>query len=102
MIFAAALKLKIYPLASCVKVGDTPSDIQEGLAAGVWSVGVARSGNMIGLSEADLNALHPAEQSRRLQHAYAALQAAGAHFVIDGVADIHLVLDAIESHMRAE
>lgn len=101
MIFAAAVALKVFPLASVIKIGDTPSDIQEGLAAGVWSIGVARTGNMIGLSEADLNALDPVEQSARVKHAHAALQAAGAHFVIESVADIHPVLDVIESHMRA-
>ena len=100
MIFAAAVKMRVYPLASCVKVGDTPSDIEEGLAAGVWSVGVARTGNMIGLSEEEFSKLDSAEKSRRLQLAYKALGDAGAHFVIDSIADIHPVLDVIEARMR--
>ena len=46
-----------------MKVGDTPVDIEEGLRAGVWTIGVARTGNMIGLSAEDFAALASAEQA---------------------------------------
>ena len=37
MIYAAAIRMQVQPLGAVIKVGDTPSDIQEGLNAGVWS-----------------------------------------------------------------
>lgn len=100
MIFANAIRLQVEPLEAIVKVGDTPVDIEEGLRAGVWTIGVARTGNMIGLSAEDFAALARVEQARRLENARAALLAAGAHEVIDAVADCEHALDAIEARIR--
>ena len=50
MMFQGAIRLGVYPLSAFVKVGDTPSDIQEGRNAGAWTVGVTRTGNSIGLA----------------------------------------------------
>jgi phosphonoacetaldehyde hydrolase len=100
MIFANAIRLKVEPLAAIVKVGDTPVDIEEGLHAGVWTIGVARTGNMIGLSAEDFAALAPAEQASRLDQARRLLSAAGAHEVIDAVADCETAIDAIEARIR--
>ncbi len=101
MIFQHAITLQVFPLAAMVKVGDTVADIQEGLNAGVWSVGVAKTGNMVGLSSADFAALPVAEQEEKVELARAALTAAGAHFVVDGVADLDGVLEAIDELLRA-
>jgi phosphonoacetaldehyde hydrolase len=100
MIYANAIRLQVEPLAAIVKVGDTPVDIEEGLRAGVWTVGVARTGNMIGLSAEDFAALAPAEQAARLESARRQLAAVGAHEVIDAVADCESALDAIEARIR--
>jgi len=100
MILANAIRLQVEPLEAVVKVGDTPVDIEEGLRAGVWTIGVARTGNMIGLSAEDFAALAPAEQTTRLEHARIALAASGAHEVIDAVADCEAALDAIEARIR--
>jgi len=100
MIFANAIRLQVEPLAAIVKIGDTAVDIEEGLRAGVWTIGVARTGNMIGLSGEDFAALAPAEQTTRLKNARIALSAAGAHEVIDAVADCEVALDAIEARIR--
>lgn len=100
MIFANAIKLKVEPVAAIVKIGDTPVDIEEGLRAGVWTIGVARTGNMIGLSAEDFAALGPAEQGSRLENARAQLAAAGAHEVIDAVADCEAALDALGARIR--
>ncbi len=100
MIFANAIRMQIEPLEAIVKIGDTPVDIEEGLRAGVWTVGVARTGNMVGLSVEDYGALAPAEQATRLQNARTALSAAGAHEVIDAVADCQSSIDAIEARIR--
>jgi len=100
MIFANAIRLQVEPLEAIVKIGDTAVDIEEGLRAGVWTIGVARTGNMIGLSAEDFAALSPAEQAMRLENARLQLSAASAHEVIDAVADCELALDAIEARIR--
>ena len=99
MIFANAIRLQVEPLEAIVKIGDTAVDIEEGLRAGVWTIGVARTGNMIGLSAEDFAALAPAEQATRLENARIALSAAGAHEVIDAVADCEPALNAIEARI---
>ena len=102
MIFANAIRLQVEPLDAIVKIGDTVSDIEEGLRAGVWTIGVAGTGNMIGLSAKDFAALESAEKNRRLAEARTKLMAAGAHQVIDAVADCEPALDAIEDRIRAQ
>ena len=100
MIFANAIRLQVEPLEAIVKIGDTPVDIEEGLRAGVWTIGVARTGNMVGLSAEDFAALAPAEQATRLESARKQLAAAGAHAVIDTVADCDHAIDAIDARIR--
>ena len=88
MIFRNMEALGIYPPAAVVKVGDTVPDVEEGLAAGVWSVGVTHTGSEVGMTEEDFASLAPAEKARRVDVARQRLVAAGAHLVIDSVADV--------------
>ena len=101
MIYEIAVRLKVYPLAAIAKVGDTPADIKEGLNAGTWSIGVAGTGNRIGLSCAEFHALPATEQRSRLFEARRELEEAGAHYVIDTLADLHAVLDDIETRLKS-
>jgi phosphonoacetaldehyde hydrolase len=92
-------QLDAFPLAACVKVDDTLPGIVEGLNAGMWTVGVARSGNELGLPLAEADELErsaPADYAARMAAARARLAGAGAHFVIDSVAEIVEVVDAVE------
>jgi phosphonoacetaldehyde hydrolase len=100
MIYENAVRMKIHPLEAIVKIGDTISDIEEGLNAGTWSVGVTQTGNMIGLTEEQWQALPEAERTSRLQEANRIFQDAGAHYVIDSLADIDPVLDQIEIRVQ--
>ena len=101
MIYENAIRMKVYPLEAVVKIGDTISDIEEGLNAGTWSIGVARTGNMIGVTEEQWQALPQDEQRGRLQVAHRRSMDAGAHFVIDTLAEIHPILDKIEARLQA-
>jgi phosphonoacetaldehyde hydrolase len=101
MLYECAVRLQIYPLASVVKVGDTPADIEEGLNAGTWSVGVAGTGNGIGLSYDEFMALPPNQRESRLAAACAELRNAGAHYVIDTLADLDVVINDIDAHLAS-
>ncbi|MEX2160127.1 MAG: phosphonoacetaldehyde hydrolase [Dehalococcoidia bacterium] len=100
MCFRCAIELEVYPLETCVKVGDTPPDIDEGRNAGMWTVAVAKTGNEMALTEQEVAALPAAELRERLDRAYARLRDAGAHYVVDGVADVPALLDEIEARLR--
>ena len=102
MIYAAAVKLQVYPLTAFVKVGDTAADVAEGLNAGAWSIGVAASGNGVGLSQAAFLALDPAERAAKLKKARQELQAAGAHYVVDTLAELGGVIDAIDARLNGK
>jgi phosphonoacetaldehyde hydrolase len=93
MCYEAAVRLGAYPMWTMVKVGDTESDIAEGRNAGMWTVAVTRTGNEVGLSQPDWDALSSPARTRLLSAA--AIRLAAADAVIESVAEIDQVLDAI-------
>jgi phosphonoacetaldehyde hydrolase len=95
----ALIELAAWPAMACVKVDDSPVGIGEGRSAGAWTIGVAATGNGVGLDLAALDALEAGERRRRVEAAGAELTAAGAHFVIDSVAQIEPVLDEISERI---
>lgn len=89
--------LAVYPPEAVIKVDDTEPGIGEGKAAGCITVGVALSGNHVGLTVEGLAAL-PADAVASLrQAATAKLRAAGADHVIDTVADLPGLVDRLET-----
>ncbi len=101
MMYRCFADLGVYPPAAVVKVDDTVPGIAEGRAAGTWTVGVALSGNACGLSLEELNALSDAERGEYRATATAELRQAGAHYVIDSVADLLPVIDEINTRLAA-
>src|ERR1035437_7808 len=99
MAFYAAQKLDVYPMSTFVKVGDTPNDVAEAHAAGMWAISITRSGNEVGLSQAELGALSETEQSVRVAAARARLAACGPHYIIESVADLMPVVDDITARL---
>jgi phosphonoacetaldehyde hydrolase len=88
MVWRNLVELGVWPASACVKVDDAEVGIAEGLAAGVWTIGIAASGNGVGLSQHALEALAPPERAARVERARRTLMNAGAHLVIDTVADL--------------
>jgi phosphonoacetaldehyde hydrolase len=95
MIYWSMNRLDVYPPQAVVSIGDTVPDVESGLNAGVWTIGVAKSGNELGLSEQEILTLGPDELAHRVEQARARLAQAGAHFVVEGVWDVPQVIDAI-------
>lgn len=95
-----AINLNVTTVQSCVKIDDTVPGIEEGLNAGMWSIGLAMSGNEVGLPLAELQALSAADRAARRQRAYTRMYQAGAHYVVDSIADILPCLDDIEARLR--
>lgn len=94
-----AREMNVYPMEAIVKVDDTIPGLEAGLNAGMWTIGLAKTGNEMGLNEADINALEPAELQNRLAQAYQRLSQAGAHYVVDGIWEVPAVLDDITTRL---
>jgi phosphonoacetaldehyde hydrolase len=92
MIFRAAEQLDVYPMSSILVVDDTPVGIEAGLNAGAWTVAVTRTGNLLGLSTEELARTDRADLTTRLAAAAESFRRAGAHQVIESVADLLPVL----------
>jgi phosphonoacetaldehyde hydrolase len=99
MCWRIALELGLPSASSAVKVGDTPSDMEEARRAGMWAVGVTVTGNEVGLSAEDWAALDPTEQGRRTAAAAQRLRSAGAHYVIPSVSELVPVIEELEARM---
>jgi len=99
MCYQNAMKLGVYPMEAMVKVGDTLVDVEEGLNAGMWSVGISMTGNLLGMTEAEAKALSDEERLALRSANEAQLYHAGAHYVIDGIEDLPWVLEAIEARL---
>lgn len=100
MCLQVALNLQVYPAEACVKVGDTVPDILEGLNAGMWTIGVACTGNELGLTEQEVATMPPDVLRTRLRPIYQHLYKSGAHFVVDSIADVPPILDRIEGLLK--
>ena len=95
-----AINLQVDCVQACVKVDDTIPGVEEGLNAGMWSIGLAVSGNEVGLSLADWQALQPDERATRRERAYGRMLHSGAHHVVDTIADLMPCIDDIEGRLR--
>jgi phosphonoacetaldehyde hydrolase len=101
MCYRNAMLLGVYPLWHCVKIGDTPADIGEGLNAGMWTIGITATGNEIGLSQAEWDALPAEERCQREQAAAGRLIGAGAHFTAPSLVACAGILEEIERRLAA-
>jgi phosphonoacetaldehyde hydrolase len=99
MAFYAAQKLDVYPMKTIIKVGDTPADVAEARAAGMWAVSIVRTGNEVGLSQNELNQLPAAERDERIAAARARLSACGPDYLIDSAADLMPVVDDVSARL---
>lgn len=99
MMYKCFVDLGVHEPWRVVKVDDTTPGIQEGRAAGTWTVGISLSGNEVGMDTHELES-QPADQVAKLnQRAAEKLRSAGAHYVVDTVADLYGALEAIEGRL---
>lgn len=92
MIFHNMQVLRLMDVRRVAKIGDTISDIKEGKNAGAFTVGVTEGSSQMGLSQAEFEALSPAEQDRERLMAREAFLQAGADAVIDTMAELPALL----------
>ncbi len=95
-----AINLGVTTVQSCVKVDDTVPGVEEGLNAGMWTVGLAVSGNEVGLPLAEWQALPAPEKAAKRSRAFSRMQQCGAHYVVDTIADLLPCIDDIQERIR--
>lgn len=93
------IDLQIYPPEAIIKVDDTLPGIEEGLNAGMWTIGLAKTGNEIGLNEQEIKQLDPIVYQSKLERAYTRMAQCGAHFVVDGIWNIEPLIDEINARL---
>lgn len=96
MLLRSAERLNAFPIAGLVAVDDTCVGIEAAKHAGAVSVGVALSGNALGLGPEAFRALSATELAARREAAHATLQKARPDFLIDSVADLPSIFPQIE------
>lgn len=95
-----AINLKVTTVEACVKIDDTAPGVEEGLAAGMWTIGLAVSGNEVGLPLDEWRALPARDQALRRDAAHRRMRQSGAHYVVDTIADIMPCLDDIQRRLH--
>ncbi|MBM7704355.1 phosphonoacetaldehyde hydrolase [Metabacillus iocasae] len=100
MIYRNMEKLSIASCAQAVKVGDTISDIKEGLHAGVWTVGVVVGSSEMGLTEEEYYALSDEKKREVKELVTNRFLEAGAHYVIETINELPQLIDTINEVME--
>ena len=101
MIFRAMELLGAFPPDAVVCIGDTLADVESGRNAGVWTVGVTSTGNLVGMTREEFERLDAAEATALCDCARAALEKAGCHYAVRGIGDLPAVLEEIEKRVAS-
>ena len=101
MCYLNAIRLEVRPLWAMVKIGDTPSDIEEGLNAGMWTIGVTRTGNEAGLTEDEWESTADPERARIIARARKRLLDAGAHYLVESAGECLDTIDEIAGRISS-
>ena len=91
--------VNVYPPKLVVKAGDTVMDILEGKNAGAWSVGIIKGSNVVGLNEAEYNALDEQAKKELHEKARKIYLDAGADYVIEDITELPEVIAKINESL---
>ena len=100
MVLSNMQQARVFPPEAVVKVDDTKPGISEGLNARTWTIGLAKSGNEVGLNLQELSALPAEEVKRKVEKATEGLAKAGAHYVVESISDVPPIITEIEQRLR--
>jgi len=100
MVMSNMQQARIFPPEAVVKVDDTKPGIAEGLNAGTWTIGLSKTGNEVGLNEEELAALSAEEVKRKVERATEGLAKAGAHYVVESIAEVPPIIAEIEQRLK--
>jgi phosphonoacetaldehyde hydrolase len=100
MVYKNLDMLNITPIQSVVKVDDTTSGIGEAVNAGCWGIGVTRYSNYMDVdTPEDGKKLSEDEIKKRVAKTKDILEKAGAHYILESLADIEPVIEDINKRL---
>lgn len=88
MIYRAMEQTGVYPPSNVLNLGDTIADIQAGVNAGCWSVGVCDSSSIMGISCEEYAVLPDQQRAANLQDVAKSFQSAGSHATIATISQL--------------
>lgn len=95
MVFKNMEVLKCSSVGNVIKVGDTVSDVKEGLNAGVISVGVVEGSSEMGLTQAEFEALSQEERDTLCKRTEEIFKEAGADYVIRNMEELPELIEKL-------
>lgn len=95
MIFENLKQLHIRDVHAAVKVGDTISDIKEGVAAGVISVGILEGSSLMGLMQTEYEALSTQEKEALCARLRKEYMQAGADYVVQDIRELPALIQEL-------
>lgn len=84
----------------CVKVGDTLPDIEEGRNAGMWTIGLAMTGNEMGLNYEEVQELSLRRFGKMVGAAYNRMAEVKPNYIVNGLWDVPPIIDEINQHLK--
>jgi phosphonoacetaldehyde hydrolase len=99
MCYQNAIRLEVYPLEAVVKIGDTVVDIEEGLNAGMWTLGVTKTSSELGLPEKDVAKMDQETLKYKLAGVRKKFLGAGCYEVVEGIYDCVRIIDEINERL---
>ncbi|MBD9483592.1 phosphonoacetaldehyde hydrolase [Pseudomonas sp. PDM14] len=96
---ANVINLGISDVAACVKVDDTWPGILEGRSAGMWTVALTCSGNALGLTYEQYQALPPDRLELERKRIGQMFEGSRPHYLIDTIAELPAVIDDINTRL---
>ncbi len=100
MCYENAIQLDINGMQKMIKVGDTVSDIKEGIQAGMWSVGVILGSSLHGFSEAETRQMNQADLLISMEVARMKFYREGAHFVVNSIKELPKLIEEINGLLQ--
>lgn len=95
MVFRALEELGVSSVHAAVKVGDTAADIREGRNAGLVTVGLIEGSSLMGLSQAEYEALPEDVRQREISRVRRAYADCGADHVLLNLSGLPALLDEL-------
>ena len=96
---ANVIALGLDDVAGCVKVDDTEPGILEGRSAGMWTVALRFSGNFLGLTWQQFQALSAEQLSAERARIDGLFAASRPHYLIDTIVDLPAVIEDINARL---
>lgn len=94
-------KLAFFILLSLVTLGvSAQSNLKWNVNAGVWTVGVILGSNEMGLTQEETGKLPAEELNRRMAAVRKRMYMAGAHYVVNTIAELPEIIEIINHKMN--